>query len=346
MAPWNYPVGLTLSPLVGAIAAGNTVVLKPSELAPASSRAIAEVVREAFDPAHVAVVEGGKEVSQALLAERWDHLFFTGGTGIGRIVARAAAEQLAKVTLELGGKSPAIVTAQARLDVAARRIAWGKFTNAGQTCVAPDYLLVEERVYAPFLAELKTAIRGMYGEDPAKSPDYGRIINGAHFERLKALITPEALVLGGEHDAGARYIAPTVLGDVPATHPAMQDEIFGPILPVLKVPDLTAAIARIAEHPNPLALYVFSEDRREQQRVIAQVPFGGGCVNHTIVHLADPNLPFGGRNQSGLGAYHGEHSFEVFSHRKAVHEAATWIDPALKYPPYARQLPLLRKLLR
>ncbi|MBO9540772.1 aldehyde dehydrogenase [bacterium] len=346
MAPWNYPVGLTLSPLVGAIAAGNTVVLKPSELAPASSRAIAELVRDAFDPAHVSVVEGGKEVSQALLAETWDHIFFTGGTGIGRIVAKAAAEHLTKVTLELGGKSPAIVTAQARLDVAARRIAWGKFTNAGQTCVAPDYLLVEARVYAPFLAELKAAIRAMYGENPATSPDYGRIINGAHFERLKGLITPEALILGGEHDAQARYIAPTLLGDVPATHPAMQDEIFGPILPVLKVPDLEAAIARISEHPNPLALYVFSEDRREQQRVIARVPFGGGCVNHTIVHLADPNLPFGGRNQSGLGAYHGEHSFEVFSHRKAVHEAATWLDPTLKYPPYARQLPLLRKLLR
>ncbi|HEY9899540.1 MAG TPA: aldehyde dehydrogenase [Pantanalinema sp.] len=346
IAPWNYPVSLSLSPLVGAVAAGNTAILKPSELASASSQAIAEVVREAFSPEHVAVLEGGKEVSEALLAEKWDHIFFTGGTGIGRIVARAGAEQLAKVTLELGGKSPAIVTAKARLDVAARRIAWGKFTNAGQTCVAPDYLLVEKGVYGPFLDALKVAIREMYGDDPAASPDYGRIVNAAHFERLCRLITPENVVVGAEHDAERCYIAPTVLRDVSPSHPAMQDEIFGPVLPVLKVEDLDEAIATIGNHPNPLALYVFSEDRAEQQRVIAQVPFGGGCVNNTIVHLADPGLPFGGRNESGLGAYHGEHSFETFSHRKAVHEAATWLDLALKYPPYAGRLGLLRKLIR
>lgn len=346
MAPWNYPVNLSLSPLIGAVAAGNTVVLKPSEIASASSRAIAQVVREAFAPEHVAVVEGGKEASAALLAEKWDHIFFTGGTGIGRIVAKAAAEQLAKVTLELGGKSPTIVTAKARLDVAARRIAWGKFTNAGQTCVAPDYLLVEESVYEPFLEALAAAIKAMYGANPAESPDYGRIVNDAHFHRLAALITPETAVVGGTTDASRRYIAPTVLRDVGPQHPAMQDEIFGPILPVLKVSDLDEAISRIGAHPNPLALYLFSEDPREQQRVIEAVPFGGGCVNHTIVHLGDPDLPFGGRNESGLGAYHGEHSFEVFSHRKAVHQAATWLDLALKYPPYAGRLPLFRKLIR
>jgi aldehyde dehydrogenase (NAD+) len=320
-------------------------ILKPSELAPASSAACAELAREAFPEEHVAVLEGGVETSQALLARRWDHIFFTGGTSVGRVVAKAGAEHLSRVTLELGGKTPTIVTASADLDVAARRIVWGKLINAGQSCVAPDYLLVEASVHDGLVARMKTAIRDFYGEDPQRSPDYGRIINERHFLRLIRLIDPGKVVHGGQYDAGERYIAPTLMTDVTADDPVMADEIFGPILPILRIGSLDEAITTIARHPNPLALYIFTGDRDDERKIVERVSFGGGCINNAIVHLGDPDLPFGGVGESGIGAYHGRYSFEAFSHRKSVMKTANFLDPSIKYPPYAGKLKLMRRMI-
>lgn len=345
ISPWNYPVQLAFAPLVGALAAGNVAILKPSEIAPASSAACAEIAREAFAEEHVAVLEGGIETSEALLARRWDHIFFTGGTNVGRVVAMAGAKHLSRVTLELGGKSPAIVTASADLDVAARRLVWGKLINAGQTCVAPDYLLVEASVHDGLLSRMKAALRDFYGDDPHESPDYGRIINDRHFERLVGLIDPDKVVYGGQHDAADRYIAPTLMADVTMDDPIMAEEIFGPILPVLRIDSLEDAIATVARRPNPLALYLFTTDREDERKVIERVSFGGGCINNAVAHLVDPDLPFGGVGESGMGAYHGHGSFELFSHRKSVMKTANFLDPSIKYPPYAGKLGLMRRLI-
>jgi aldehyde dehydrogenase (NAD+) len=347
ISPWNYPVRLALVPLVGAIAAGNVAVLKPSELAPATSTAIAEIVKSAFADEYVAVVEGDVTAAQKLLERRWDHIFFTGSTQVGKIVAHAAAEHLAKTTLELGGKSPTIVMPSADLDVAARRIVFGKFVNAGQTCVAPDYVLVHESVHDALVERMIAAIRRFYGHDPRQSADYGRIVNARHFRRLTALIDPAKVVVGGESDEDDRYIAPTVMTDVTMDDPVMADEIFGPVLPVSRVRNLDEAITRIAERPQPLALYLFTRDAEEQERVLSRVSFGGGCVNNTIMHLGDGDLPFGGVGSSGLGAYHGRASFDTFSHHKSVLRSASFFDPSVKYPPFDEaKLKILRKLLR
>jgi aldehyde dehydrogenase (NAD+) len=345
IAPWNYPVQLAFAPIVGALAAGNVAIVKPSELAPASSAACAEIAREAFSEEHVAVIEGGVETSQALLARRWDHIFFTGGTAVGRVVAKAGAEHLSRVTLELGGKSPTIITASADLDVAARRIVWAKTINAGQTCVAPDYLLVDASVHDGLLARMKTALRDFYGDDPRRSPDYGRIVNERHFQRLVNLIDPPKVAHGGEHDAAERYIAPTLLTDVSLDDAVMADEIFGPLLPVMRIGSLDEAIETIGQRPNPLALYLFTSDREDERKVIERVSFGGGCINNAIVHLGDPDLPFGGVGESGMGAYHGRWSFETFSHRKAIMKTANFLDPSVKYPPYEGKLGLMRRLI-
>ena len=345
IAPWNYPVQLAFAPLVGALAAGNVAVLKPSELAPASSAACAEIAREAFPEELVAGLEGGIETSQALLQRRWDHIFFTGGTSVGRIVAKAGAEHLARVTLELGGKSPTIVTASADLDVAARRIAWAKGVNAGQTCVAPDYVLVEAAVHDGLVSRLKAAFVDFYGQDPQRSPDYGRIVNERHFQRLVRLLDPDKVAHGGEHDEADRYLAPTLMTEVTMDDAVMADEIFGPILPILRVDSLDEAIATIGQRPNPLALYLFTTERADENKVIERVSFGGGCINNAITHLGDPKLPFGGIGTSGAGAYHGHYSFEVFSHRKAVMKSANFLDPAIKYPPYEGKLGIFRRLI-
>ena len=345
IAPWNYPVQLAFAPVVGALAAGNVAIIKPSELAPASSAACAEIAREAFSEELVAVIQGGVETSQALLARRWDHIFFTGGTAVGRVVARAGAEHLSRVTLELGGKSPTIITASADLDVAARRIVWAKTINAGQTCVAPDYLLVDAAVHDGLVARMKAALRDFYGEDPRTSPDYGRIVNERHFQRLVDLIEPAKVAHGGEHDANERYIAPTLLTDVTMGDKVMADEIFGPILPMLRIASLDEAIETIAERPNPLALYLFTGDRDDEHKVVERVSFGGGCINNALVHLGDPDLPFGGVGESGMGAYHGRWSFETFSHRKAVMKTANFLDPSIKYPPYEGKLGLMRRMI-
>lgn len=349
IAPWNYPLQLTLAPLVAALAAGNTAVLKPSEVAPATSAALARFVAEYLDPNVVRVVEGGVPETTALLALRWDHIFYTGNGEVGRVVLRAAAEHLTPTTLELGGKSPAIVTAAAHVQVSARRIAWGKFTNAGQTCIAPDYVLVDEALADRFVAALVAEVEAMYGRDPSTSADYGRIVNTRHVDRLRTLLDGggyASVATGGTVDAAARYIAPTVVTGVDPSSPLMADEIFGPILPVLTCAHgVTEAIEFVNARPKPLALYVFSGDPAEVDRVVAEVPAGGVTVNHALMHVAVPDLPFGGVGPSGMGAYHGKAGFDLFSHRKPVLTRTFRPDPAIAYPPYTKwKQRLLKKL--
>jgi aldehyde dehydrogenase (NAD+) len=345
VAPWNYPFQLAVCPLIGAIAAGCTAVLKPSELAPETAKVVEKVVSAAFEPGHVAVVQGGVEVSRALLAERWDTIFFTGSTQVGRAVAEAAAKHLTPVTLELGGKSPCIVDADTNLAVTARRIAWGKFTNAGQTCVAPDYVLVDRKVKDALVEGIRGAVREFYGEDPSRSPDYGRIVSERHFRRLEALMGQGRVVLGGQHDAASRFLAPTLLEDVPLDSALMQEEIFGPLLPVIPVDGVAEAVRFVRERPRPLACYVFSNDGKAQERVLRETSSGGALVNDTLMHLGNPDLPFGGVGPSGLGSYHGQQSFEAFSHRKSVLKKPFALDVKVRYPPYAGKLGLLKRLL-
>ena len=333
IAPWNYPVQLLLAPLVAAVAAGNAVVAKPSELAPATAAAAAALLAELADPAIVTVLGGVGETTE-LLAQRFDHIFYTGNGRVGRVVSRAAAEHLTPVTLELGGKSPAIVTGRAKLDVAARRIAFGKFVNAGQTCIAPDHVLVERAVHDELVRALVAAVAEMYGPDPRTSADYGRIVSDGHFARLAPLLRDGTAACGGQTDADARYIAPTVLTDVSIDSRIMADEIFGPILPVIAVDSLDEAVRIVNAGDKPLALYVFSEDDADVERVIGATSSGGVTVNGTLFHVANPHLPFGGVGPSGTGAYHGRWGFETFSHRRAVYTRSTRVDPNLLYPPY------------
>lgn len=336
IAPWNYPLQLVIAPMAAAIAAGNAVVAKPSEMAPATSAAVARRCAEYLDQTAVRVVEGGVETSTALLQQRYDHIFFTGGTRVGTIVMRAAAEHLTPVTLELGGKSPAIVTADADLEVTARRLAWGKFTNAGQTCVAPDYLLVERSVRDDLVSALRTAIEQFYGADPQRSGDFGRIVDDRHFERLAGMIAAEhggEVAIGGTTDPDTRYIAPTVVVDPHADADMMAEEIFGPILPVLTVDSLDEAVAAVTARPKPLALYVFASDE-DADRVVSATSSGAVGVDNTLMHVGVPDLPFGGVGPSGMGAYHGRAGFDTFSHLKSVYRRTTRIDPSIVYPPY------------
>jgi aldehyde dehydrogenase (NAD+) len=335
IGPWNYPLQLVLAPLVGALAAGNCALLKPSEVAPHTSAAVAAVLPRYLDADAVRVVEGGVPETQALLAERFDHIFYTGNGSVGRIVMEAAARQLTPVTLELGGKSPCLVAADANLEVAARRIVWGKFFNAGQTCVAPDYILCEESTEALLLEAMKRTLRAFYGDDPRQSSDYARIINERHMKRLLALLGEGELVVGGEHDETARYLAPTIVRGIDGHERVMADEIFGPILPLVNARSLDAAIDFVNARPKPLALYLFTESPELVERVLRRTSSGGACVNDCISHLAVPELPFGGVGASGMGAYHGRASFETFSHRRSVLERSTALDPPLRYPPYA-----------
>lgn len=346
ISPWNYPFQLLLAPLVGAIAAGNCALLKPSEVAPATAALIARWIPRYLDETAIKVIEGGIPETTEILAQRFDHIFYTGNGTVGRIVMTAAAKHLTPVTLELGGKSPCIVDRTADLDVAAKRIVWGKFFNAGQTCVAPDYVLVESSVHDALVSKLASTIRRFFGDDPKRSEDYARIINERHHKRLVPLMESGMIAVGGQHDVTDRYIAPTVLTDVSADSPVMADEIFGPILPVLSVPNVDAAIRFVRERPKPLALYVFSSSKSNQNAVIERTSSGGAVINHVVWHLAVPDLPFGGVGESGMGAYHGHHSFETFSHAKAVLRKPTQIDPDLLYPPYsATEKKWLKRLL-
>lgn len=349
IGPWNYPIQLVLAPLVGAIAGGNTAVIKPSEVSEHSSRVLARLVPRFLDPDAFAVVEGGVTETTALLAEHWDHIFYTGNGTVGRVVMAAAAKHLTPVTLELGGKSPVIIDRSANLDVAARRIVWGKFLNAGQTCIAPDYLLVDRTVEGPLLARMSDAVRSFYGADPRTSSDYGRIINERHFERISKLVDGEGagdVVFGGARDAASRYFAPTALRGTDATAAIMQEEIFGPVLPTIAVDDLDDALEFVTARDKPLALYVFAEDSGVQQRVLNETSSGGVCVNATLFHITVPGLPFGGVGESGMGAYHGRSGFETFTHRKSVLNRPTKLDPSIAYPPYTSlKAKVLRKLL-
>lgn len=334
IAPWNYPFQLLVAPLIGALAAGNCAIVKPSELTPATSRVISQMIANTFDPHYVAAVEGGVEVSQTLLDQQFDYIFFTGGTRVGRIVMEKAARYLTPVTLELGGKSPCIIDKGVPLEVTARRIVWGKFLNAGQTCVAPDYVLVPPEMKVDLIQEMARCLQEFYGSDPQQSPDYARMVSEAHFDRLAGLIRPEQVAIGGQHDRNTRYIAPTVLSPVAWTDPVMAEELFGPLLPVLTYRSLDEVIEKIQQQPRPLALYFFSENKAHQQMIIQRLNFGGGCINDTIVHMATPYMPFGGIGTSGMGGYHGRFSFETFSHRKALMQRPLKLDLPLRYPPY------------
>ncbi|HEV7812175.1 MAG TPA: aldehyde dehydrogenase family protein [Leifsonia sp.] len=335
IAPWNYPVQLLLAPLVGALAAGNAVLLKPSELAPATSAAMARLIPEYLDPRAVSVVEGGVDETTELLKQRFDHIFYTGNGRVGRIVAAAAAQNLTPVTLELGGKSPVYVDETVDIDAAAQRIAWGKFMNAGQTCVAPDYILAPAAVADRLAAALERAVRALYGDDPATSPDYGRIVNQQHFERLTGFLDAGTAVTGASSDPASRYLAPTVLKDVPRDAPVMREEIFGPILPIVTVSGLDDAISVITSGDKPLALYVFSESARVRKRILTETSSGAVGFGVPAAHLAVGGLPFGGVGDSGTGAYHGENSLRTFSHEKAVLTKSLKPDTLkLIYPPY------------
>lgn len=347
VAPWNYPFQLSVAPIIGAIAAGNCVVVKPSEVAPATSAFLARTLPQFVDSAAIRVVEGGVDETTSLLAQRWDHIFYTGNGTVGRIVLQAAVQHLTPVTLELGGKSPVYVDSAANLEVAARRIAFGKFYNCGQTCVAPDYALVHASVHDEFVTLVKAAITEFYGADPQQSPDYGKIVNERHHGRLTRLLSGGGTVVaGGPGDAASRYFPPTIITDVASDHPVMADEIFGPILPVLKVSLLDEAISFINARPKPLALYGFSENSSVGDTLVARTSSGGVCINHVVVHITIDALPFGGVGESGMGAYHGRASFDTFAHAKSVFRKPTFFDPPLVYPPYtAQKTSLVRKVL-
>lgn len=347
MSPWNYPFQLLLSPLVAALAAGNVAVLKPSEFAPATSRVLVKIVQEAFEPQYVSIFPGGVDTGSALLRERFDHIFYTGNTAVGRIVMEAASRNLTPVTLELGGKSPCIVDETASLEIAARRIVWGKLINAGQTCIAPDYLLVKKEIREEFMALLMDEIKNQYGENAGESPDYCRIINDRHFRRLSALIDKRKVVYGGRVDKKSRFIEPTILDNVDLRDAVMKEEIFGPILPVIPYSYIHEAMGIINSMEKPLALYLFSNDRKVRELVMERVSFGGGCVNDTAVHFANPFLPFGGVGNSGMGSYHGEAGFRAFSHSKGVVVKSNLLDLALRYAPYSgKKLDLISRILK
>ncbi len=348
IAPWNYPVQLLFNPLIGALAAGNLAVLKPSEFTPETEKVMRSIVEEAFSPDEVLYVtgDGATVVPELMQSFTFDHVFYTGSTSVGRSIYKMAADRLVPVTLELGGKSPTVIESDANLRVAARRIASMKFLNCGQTCVAPDYILVHATVRDRFIEELQTAIQTFYRPDPKESESLGRIVNTRQFDRLVKYMGDGKILHGGQSDRSDLYIEPTLLTDVSLESSVMNEEIFGPILPILTFERFEEAQAIIERHANPLAFYVFTEDGSRADRWLRAVPAGGACVNNASWHLSNTHLPFGGRGKSGLGAYHGRHSFNVFSHRKAVMHTPTWFDPAIKYPPLTGKLGLLKKMIR
>ena len=335
MSPWNYPFLLTMEPLIGAIAAGNCCVVKPSAYSPATSAVVRDILAECFPPEFVAVVEGGRAENQALLDQKFDYIFFTGGVEVGKEVMTRAARHLTPVTLELGGKSPCIVDSTARLDLAAKRLVFGKLLNCGQTCVAPDYLLIDRRVKTPFLAYVQRWITVMYGENPLDNDGYVRMVNRKHFDRVMGLIDPAKVVFGGRGDPETLKIQPTVLDNVSPEDPVMQEEIFGPVLPVLTFDQIGEALDFVNARPRPLALYLFSQEKSTQERFLRRTSFGGGCINDTVIHLATSRMGFGGVGASGMGSYHGRDSFETFSHRKSVVKKSTLLDLPVRYAPYS-----------
>lgn len=346
IAPWNYPYQLALSPLIAAVAAGNQVVVKPSELTTNTSRIITEILSETFDENHVKCVEGSVEITQELLAQRWDYIFFTGSVAVGKIVAKAAAENLTPVTLELGGKNPCIIDATANLKLAAKRIVWGKFLNAGQTCIAPDYLLVSNKIRTAFIELIKKEIIDAYGENPETSPDFPRIINQKNWNRLTEMLKGESILAGGKSNIQDYYLAPTLLDEPSLDSLVMKDEIFGPILPVLSFENEADLVSIISRYEKPLSLYIFSNDNPFAKKIIQNYSFGGGCINDTVVYFSNKRLPFGGVGHSGIGAYHGKLSFSTFTHYKAIVKKANWLDIPTRYAPYKGKLNSVKNLFK
>ncbi|UII75849.1 aldehyde dehydrogenase family protein [Flagellimonas sp. HMM57] len=344
IAPWNYPFLLSISPLIGALAAGNTVVLKPSELSPNTSEIIVKIIQNVFPIEYVSVVEGGVSVSQELLSKKWDYIFFTGSSKVGKIVYKSAAEHLTPVTLELSGKNPCIVDATASIPLAAKRIVWGKFLNAGQTCIAPDYILVHSSKKDELIAGLKKNIEGFYGKDIQKSNDFARIATEGHYNKLKELLKGEDVVFGGSFDDTEQYIAPTLVNEPIFNEGVMEDEIFGPILPIISYESENDINRYLMNYENPLAFYVFSNDKKFQKRILAKYSFGGGAVNDTIIQIINKKLPFGGVGGSGIGGYHGKHTFDLFSHKKAIIKRANWIDVPVRYAPYTIPIKWVKKI--
>jgi aldehyde dehydrogenase (NAD+) len=346
IAPWNYPFQLALCPLIAAVAAGNSVVLKPSELTPNTSNLINEIISKVFSKNHVEVIEGGVEVSQNLLSKKWDYIFFTGSVAVGKIVAKAAAEHMTPVTLELGGKNPCIIDETANIKLAAKRIVWGKFINAGQTCIAPDYLLVQKDIKSDLIEHLKQEITSAYSDDPEVSPDYTRIVNTRNWDRLKSLIEPEKVLFGGQSNSEDCYLAPTLIEETTMDSLVMKEEIFGPILPILAYENESELDEIISKYDKPLSLYVFTTKNKFAEKIIQKFSFGGGCINDTVIHFSNSRLPFGGVGHSGIGAYHGKMSFDTFSHKKAIVKKANWLDLTLRYAPYNGKLAQIRKILK
>lgn len=346
IAPWNYPFQLALVPLVGAIAAGNTAVVKPSELTPNTSKIIDEICKAVFDKEYVSVVQGGVEISQELLSKRWDYIFFTGSVFVGKIVAKAAAEFLTPVTLELGGKNPCIIDHTAKLKLAAKRLVWAKFLNGGQTCVAPDYILIDNKVKSDFIKHYQNEIKKAYGDNPQESPDYPRIINEKNFSRLEAMLKNENIAAGGKVDKSDLYIEPTIVDQPALNGELMKDEIFGPILPVLGYENEAEIDTIIKTYDKPLSFYVFSTRKAYVKKMLSTYSFGGGVINDAIVYYANPNLPFGGVGNSGIGGYHGKQTFDTFTHNKAVSKRANWLDAPIRYAPYKGKLGQLKAFLR
>lgn len=336
MSPWNYPLLLTIGPLIGAIAAGNCCILKPSAYAPATSAMIARMIRKTFDEKYIAVVEGGRYENQALLEQKFDYIFFTGGVNVGKLVMQKAAGNLTPVTLELGGKSPCIVDETANIKIAARRIVFGKFLNSGQTCVAPDYVLVCKSVRDELVSEMIECIKKQFGIRPLNNNLYVRIINEKHFERIKGLIDESLVVYGGGTDFDKLKIEPTIMTGVTSEDAVMQEEIFGPVLPLIDVEDVHEAYDFVRNRPSPLALYLFTSDKKTKKLFLDNVSYGGGCINDTIIHLATTQMGFGGVGNSGMGSYHGKKSFETFSHEKSIVDKATWFDLPVRYQPYTK----------
>ncbi|MFA6857425.1 MAG: aldehyde dehydrogenase [Treponema sp.] len=341
MSPWNYPVLLCLDPLIGAVSAGCTAVVKPSAYTPATSAALAQILGSIFSPEYIAVVEGGREQNAALLEQEFDYIFFTGSPSVGHLVMEKASKHLTPVTLELGGKSPVIVDETADIPVAARRIAFGKVLNAGQTCVEPDYLFIHESVKDRFTAEYKKVLDEFFPGGDMSTMNV--IVNEKHFGRVKALLSSGTVTEGGQTDESRRFIAPTLLDNVSVDSPVMQEEIFGPILPMIAYTDIGTCIRYIVSHPRPLALYLFTSDRKQEKRVLSSCSFGGGCINDTIIHIATSAMPFGGVGASGMGSYHGRKSFDTFTHYRSIVKKATWLDLPVRYRPYT---PFKRRLLR
>ena len=344
IAPWNYPFQLAIAPLIGAIAAGNTAVVKPSEVTPHTAAIISEIIKAVFDPAHVTVVEGGVEVSQQLLAETWDYIFFTGSPQVGKIVYESAAKHLTPVTLELGGKNPCIVDDTASIALTAKRIVWGKFLNAGQTCIASDYILVHENVKDKLVEALKENITKCYGQNVEASPDFSRMVSDKHYKNLKDMLEGEDILFGGHSNDADYFLSPTLVNEPKMDSKLMEGEIFGPILPVISYKTEDDIHKYITNYGKPLAAYVFSNNKKFQQKIINTYSFGGGAINDTVIQITNKRLPFGGVGQSGIGAYHGKITFDIFSHHKAIIKKANWFEAPVRYPPYNVPIKFVKKI--